>query len=66
MNYSYTGRNQAVKYNRYGRPAYMGADPLADLEKRFKDPQFLITSGLVAAGTIALMVMITRRKRRKS
>jgi len=57
--YNYTGRNQAAQYNRYGNPAYLGKGI------DFSDQKFLITSAAVAAGTIAIMVYLKKRKRRK-
>jgi len=57
--YQYTGRNQEVVYNRYGVPAYLGKGI------DFSDQKFLITSAAVAAGTVAVLVYLKKRKRRK-
>ena len=59
--YFYTGRNSPALYNRYGMPSYLGAD----FTENLKDKNFLITSGLIAAGTIAALVVFKKFKKGK-
>ena len=47
-------------YDQHGRAVYLGADAFD-----FTDPKFLMTSGFIAAATVAVLVVIKKKKKAK-